>query len=68
MLPDRLNYSDIEYQKKFRQQFIGQKVTAIIESRNPVQGRSARYFMIRQSDLADPKIINETLLTGTLIK
>ena len=37
---------DAELSKKFRTQFAGQKVTAVIESTDPCKGRAERYFMV----------------------
>jgi len=44
---------DIEFQSRFRRQFIGQDVEVLVENPRPPMGRCERYFMVNLSDLPD---------------
>ena len=60
-----LRHLDAKLGQEFRMQFVGQKVSAILETTSPAKGRSERYFMIHFNDApADCK--QGDILTGTL--
>ena len=44
-----LHELDRTLQQQFRQQFIGEEMTVIIESQHPPKGRCQRYFMVEQN-------------------
>ena len=51
----QLSGLDWRLQKKFRNQFIGEKVKIIVEGTDPVKGRSERYFMVECPQLDSDK-------------
>jgi threonylcarbamoyladenosine tRNA methylthiotransferase MtaB len=60
----KLHEIDENLQKKFRKNFIGEQVTAIIEGLNPTKGRTERYFMAEFPNTKNPK--KGDLITGIL--
>jgi len=54
----RLIGLDRHLQRKFRDQFLGEKVKIIVEGTDPVKGRCERYFMVECPEL-DPSKFNK---------
>jgi threonylcarbamoyladenosine tRNA methylthiotransferase MtaB len=52
----QLSGLDWRLQKKFRNQFIGEKVKIIVEGTDPIKGRCERYFMVECPQLNGNKI------------
>lgn len=47
----RLLHLDRRLQREFRRQFVGEKVSVLVEAGNPPAGRTERYFQVKISDL-----------------
>ncbi|MBN1818195.1 MAG: MiaB/RimO family radical SAM methylthiotransferase, partial [Sedimentisphaerales bacterium] len=59
---------DAELQARFRRQFKGQAISALIESRHPPAGRTERYFMVSMNDLKEPEISEDGCLLSGLLR
>lgn len=56
---------DAKLGREFRMQFVGEKVSAILETTSPAKGRSERYFMVH-FDSPPANCRQGDILTGTL--